>query len=99
MGFAAARGSRRNRQNGHATAMAIVEPIDQMHVSRSAASCANHQGIGEVRLGTRCEGGDFLVPQQNPFDFILRSQGLGQSVEGVAWDTVDSFHSRSRESL
>jgi hypothetical protein len=71
--------------------MAIEQPVDQVKVSGPAAAGADSELAGEMGLGAGCEGGDFLMPDMNPFDLALAAQRVGEPVEAVADDAVDSF--------
>jgi hypothetical protein len=42
-----------------------------------------------MRLGAGRESGDLLVPDVNPVDLALPSDGVGQTVEAVADDPLD----------
>ena len=68
---------RSNAEHRHARAMAIEQPVDQVKVSGSAAAGADGEFTGEMGLGAGCEGGDFLMPDMNPFDLALAAQRVG----------------------
>ena len=46
---------------------------------------------------TRREGGDFLVPDMDPFDLALTTNRVRQPVKAVAYDAVDPIDSRRDE--
>src|SRR5580700_8391457 len=52
-----------------------------------------------MRLGTRREGRDLLVPDVHPLDLALAPQRVGQPIQAVADDAVDPLHARRGENL
>ena len=52
-----------------------------------------------MRLGTRREGRDLLVPDVDPLDLALAPQRVGQPIQAVADDAVDPLHARCGENL
>ena len=59
---------RSDGQHGHARAVTIEKPVDQMQVARAAAPGAYRQLAREVRFGAGCKSGDLLMPNVDPFD-------------------------------
>ena len=45
-----------------------------------------------MRFGPGGKGGTFLVANMKPVDGLQAPQGVGEAVERVAHDTIDSFH-------
>src|SRR6202030_1218538 len=86
-------------EHGHSGAMAIEQAIDEMEVAGSAATGANGEVSRQVRFGPRREGGHFLVPNMDPFDLALAPQRVGQPVQAVAHDTIDTLYAGGGENL
>ena len=61
-----------DRQHRHAAAMTVEQAVDQVQVAGPAASGADRELAGEMRLGARGEGGGLLVPHVDPVDLLLR---------------------------
>ena len=78
--------------HGNPVALAIVEAVDQMQVAGSAASCANRQPSRQVgfRPGGKCR--HLLVPHVDPIEPSSGSDGVRNTVEGVAGNTVDPLN-------
>jgi hypothetical protein len=72
--------------------MTIEQTVDEMQIPRSAATSAHRELTGEMGLSTRCERRDFLVPDVHPFDLLLAPNGIGQTIQAVAHDAVDTLH-------
>src|SRR5580700_7731720 len=52
-----------------------------------------------MRLGTRREGRDLLVPDVDPHDLALAPQRVGQPIQAVTDDAVDALHAPCGENL
>jgi hypothetical protein len=89
-----ARNLRRNRQNGHAATLAIVQAIDQMQVSGPAASGAHSQFASEMRLCACRERGGLLIACSNPLDLLASANRVRDAIERVAWDSINSLNVR-----
>ena len=81
-------------QNGHATAMAVIKPINEVEIARAAAACTNRQAIGQVRVGASGESSRFLMPNMDPRDLLVLSNGVRDAVQGVARKAVHAGHAR-----
>src|SRR5262245_22332966 len=79
-----------DRQHRHAAAMAVVEPVDEVQVARTAAARADGELAGEMRLGAGGEGRGLLVTHMNPVDALDATQRVGEPVERIAYDAVDA---------
>jgi hypothetical protein len=90
---------RGDRQDGNATALTIMESIDEMEIARPAASCTDRKFARNLRFAPGCEGGDLFVPNHHPVDAVVSSDGVGKSVERVTSDSVDTLYSSSQECL
>src|ERR1700683_1834020 len=80
-----------NGEYRHSRSVAIKEAIDEMQIARSAAAGADREITREMRLRTRCKGGDLLVPDRNPFDFFLATKRVRQTIEAIADDAIDAL--------
>src|SRR6266581_8836317 len=80
---------RGDRQHRHTRSMTIEQAIDQVQIARAAAPGADGEVPRQMRLGTRRESGNFLVPHMNPLDLALPAQRIGQPIEAVADNDVD----------
>src|ERR1700733_8289361 len=90
---------RGNRQHRHAAAMTIVEAIDQMYIARAATAGANRQLSREMSLGASGEGCALFVAHMHPFNGLAAPQGVGEAVERVADNAVDSLDAGIRQRL
>lgn len=70
-----------------------------MEVAGPAAAGADGELTRQMRLGTRREGRDLLMTDMNPLDLALAPQRVGQPVQAVADDAVDTLHARRGENL
>src|SRR5258708_7981694 len=71
--------------------MAIKQTIDEVQFARSTAAAGHRERPCQVRLVTRCERGHLLVPDVHPLDLALPAQGVGQTVQTIADDSVYAF--------
>jgi hypothetical protein len=74
----------RDGQDGHSAAMAVVEPVDQMQMPRTAAPGADGQSSREVRFRAGSKRCGLLVPDMNPPHASLSAHRIRDSVERVA---------------
>jgi hypothetical protein len=77
----------------------VEQAIDEMHISGSTAAGADGEFARQMRLGTRREGRDLFVPHVDPFNLALAPQRVGQPVQAVAHDTINTLHAPYGESL
>src|SRR6202521_3095522 len=94
-----ARNLRRDGQNGDAAALAIVKAIDQMHVSRPAASGAHRQFASEMRFCTGGERGCLLMAHANPLDVLAGANRIRDAIERIARDSVNSLNVRFQQDI
>src|SRR6267154_790770 len=87
-----ARNLRRKRQHRHPAAMAIVKPVDQMHIARTATSGADRQFAGQVGLSTGSKGRRLLVTHPDPLYLLAPAHLFQNTVERVAHHTVNPRH-------
>ncbi len=86
------RDMRRDRKNRHARTMAIKKAVDEMQISRAAASGAHGERACQMRFGTGGEGGDLLVADMQPCDPVLFANGVSQSVQAVSDNAIHPLH-------
>jgi hypothetical protein len=60
-------------QHWHTTSVAIVKPIDQMHVAGPAASRAHGKASGQVCLGAGGKRCRLFMSDMNPLKLLLFS--------------------------
>src|SRR5215216_2771906 len=83
-----------NCQDRHPATIAIVESINQVRVSRSAAPSAYSKFSCEVRFGSSCEGGSLLMANVHPGNiFVVFSYRISNSIQRIARDTVYPLYS------
>ncbi len=70
-----------------------------MQVPWPAAAGADGERSGQMRFGAGREGGHLLVADMHPLDLGLAANGIGQAVEAVANNTIDSFDTRRGNSF
>jgi hypothetical protein len=82
-----------NREHRHTISVAVEEAIDEVKIAWAATPRAYRDLSCQMSLCTSGEGGNLLMPYMQPFNFLALPDDLGQPVQGVAYDPVDSFHS------
>jgi hypothetical protein len=90
---------RRNRKHRYPRAVAVEQAIDEVQIAGPATASANGELAGQMRLRASREGGDFLVPDMDPFDFTLSSQGVSKAVKAIADNAIDLFDACYGEDL
>src|SRR3984885_3882940 len=90
---------RRDGQNGDAAALAIVQAIDQVHVSRPAASGAHRQFASEMRFCAGREGGCLFMAHANPLDVLAGANRIRDAIERIARDAINSLNVRSHQDV
>ena len=83
----------------HTTSVAIVKPIDQMHVAGPAASRADGKASGKVCFGAGGKRCRLFMPDMNPLKLFLFSNRVGKPIEGVSRKPINSFNSRVDERI
>jgi hypothetical protein len=90
---------RRDGENRHTTALAIVKAIDQVQVSGTAASGAYSQFAGQMRFRARRERPCLLITHADPLDILAGANRIRDAIERVAGDAVNSLNARSHENV
>ncbi|CDP83973.1 hypothetical protein BN975_01241 [Mycolicibacterium farcinogenes] len=84
-------------QHGHAAALRIEQPVDQVQIARAATARAHGQLTGQRGVGGRGEGGGLLVPNVLPGELAAAADRVGESVEAVTGKSVDPSHPAQRQ--
>jgi hypothetical protein len=79
---------RRNAKHRHARPVAVEQAINEVQIAGPAAAGTHGKFAGQMCLGARRKGGDFLDPDMHPFDLPLPPNGVGQAIQAVADDAV-----------
>ncbi len=87
---------RSNRKHGNARALAVEQAIDEVQIAGPAAPSTNGELTCQVRFGAGRESRHLLVPDMDPFDLTLSPQSVGEAVEAIADDAIDSLDTGSR---
>src|SRR6266481_1425846 len=82
---------RRDSQHRHAVAVAVVEAVDEVQVARATGTGTDSEGAGEVGFGPGGAGRRLLVANMHPLDLALAAKCIGQPVQAIADDAVNSL--------
>ena len=88
-----------NGQNRHATALAIVEAVDEVQIAGPATSRADGQLSGQRGFGSGSEGSRLLMSHTHPLDAIAHPDRVGDAVERIARHAVDALYAGSRKNF
>ncbi len=88
-----------DREHRNAAAMAIVKTIDQMHVAGPATAGANREFSGQVRFGPGGKGCRLFMSDVHPINILFDANGVGDAVQRVADDAVDSLDASFGENI
>lgn len=72
--------------------MGVIQAVDQVQVTRAAASGADGEASGELRLGSGGECGRLLVTHVHPLERAALPNLIGNRIEAVPDDAVDPLH-------
>src|SRR6202171_1265075 len=81
----------RDRHYWHARAVAVEQTIDQVQVAWAATSGADREAACDMRIRAGRERGDFLVPDMQPLHAAVAPQRIGEAIEAVAHDSIDTL--------
>jgi len=81
----------RDRHHRHPRAVAVEQTIDQVQVAGTATSGADRETTCDMRIRAGRERGDFLVPDMQPLNAAMAAQGIGEAIEAVAHDSIDTL--------
>ncbi len=93
----ATRNLSRDGEHGHATAMRVVETIDQVCVSRAAAPGTDGETSGEVRLSAGSKRRGFFVSSMGPLHVAAFAESVSDAIERVTGDSVNAFDTGQRQ--
>jgi hypothetical protein len=79
--------------------MTVEQSIDEVKIARTAASGADGERARELRVCAGRESGNLLMADMDPVDLALAPDRVGDAVEAVANDTVDTLHAGSCQGL
>src|SRR6266446_204926 len=88
------RNLRRDSKDGNSAAMTIVKTVDQMQIAWTATSGAHGQLFGQLRFGAGGERRRFFVPDRHPLQIFARPDRIGDAVQRITHQSVNSFHAR-----
>src|SRR5258705_13270434 len=91
------RNGSRARHYRHARAVAVEQTIDQVQVARTATSGADRETTCDMRIRASRERGDFLVPDMQPLNAAMAPQRIGEAIEAVAHDSINTLDTRGGE--
>ncbi len=79
--------------------MGVEQSIDEVKVPRTAATRTDGEAARELGFRTRREGSALLVADVGPPDLLPSANRIGDPVEGVAGDAVNSLDSSGYQSV
>src|SRR6266481_378316 len=82
-----------NSEDWNAAALTVVEAINQMHVAGAATPGTYRQLASEMGLSAGGERRCLLVSYTNPADILSNANRICNSVERVAWNSIDPLDS------
>jgi hypothetical protein len=71
--------------------VAVEQTIDEVQVARTTTSGADRETARDMRVPAGGERGDFLVPDMQPLHAAMAAQCIGEAIEAVAYDSIDSL--------
>src|SRR5262245_61543277 len=86
-------------EDGHPTAVTVVESVDQMQIARTTTAGAGGQSSCQMRFrasGKRC---CLFMSHMNPLNLFLCANRIRDSVERVARNSVNLPNSRFSENI
>src|SRR5258705_7456401 len=88
-----------NGKHRYPRAVAIEQSVDEMEIAGSAAAGANCKLACQMGLGTGREGCHLLMPDMHPVDLALAPERIGQAVQAVADNAINSLDAGRDEDL
>ena len=79
-------------QDRRAAAMAIIKPVNEVHVPGPATSGTHRQLAGHMGLRPGREGGRFLVTHADSLNVLALADFLQQAIKRIAHHPVNPFH-------
>src|ERR1700676_4361248 len=87
----------RNCEHGNPVPMAIVEAVDEVKIARPATAGTDGKLAGQVSLCAGCKSSHLFMAHMHPLNVFVSTDGIGQSVQGMARHAIDAFHARVPE--
>src|SRR5260370_21990716 len=87
----------RDCKHCHGPSMTIEQPVDEMKVAGTATAGTDGKPAGDVRIGARGKGCDFLMADVDPLDRFLSAYLVGYPVVRIADYSVDSLNTSRSE--
>jgi hypothetical protein len=72
--------------------MTVIQSVDEVQVAGSTTAGADREVAGELSLCARGKGGCLLVAHVNPTHVLMLADAIGDSIQGVTSNSVDTFH-------
>ena len=88
-----------DRKDRHTIAVAIEQAIDEMKVAGTATARTDGKFSGKVGFSAGSERRYFFMSCVQPFDLALAANHIGETVQAVADDAVNSFYACIHQSL
>ena len=88
-----------NGEHGNPASLCFVQSIDEMEIAGPATPCAHSQRSGDVSLSPGSERCSFLITNGTPGNIAAGTDHLGDRVQRVASDTINTLHSGQRQCL
>jgi hypothetical protein len=88
---------RRDGQHRYARAVRVVQPVDQVQVTRATTGSAYRELTLDRGIASGGERGRFLVTDVLPGDRPVLIQRVGEAVERIAGDAVDALNPSALE--
>ena len=80
-------------------AVTVVEAVDQMEITGATTAGADCQSSTQMGVRAGGERRRFFMVHGNPLDIVPFADGIGDAIERVARDAVDSLDAGSSQSL
>src|SRR2546422_589007 len=90
---------RGDSEDGHTTAVTVVEAVDQVQITGATTAGADCQASAEMRVRARSKRRRLFMSHVNPLDIVPFAEGIRDAIERVARDAVDSLDASSSQSL
>jgi hypothetical protein len=85
-----------DRKHGHPRTMTVKQAVDKMQIAWSATAGADGKLAGQVRCR---ECSRFFMAHMDPFDLALAPKRVGQTIQAIADNAIDTLDACRGESL
>jgi hypothetical protein len=86
------RNLRCNREYRNAIAMTIEEAVDEVKIAWTTTASAHSDPSREMGLRSGSKRRYLFMPHMQPFDLLILPDDVGQSVQGIADNAVNTLH-------